>query len=219
MTARPPSDRTKVRRIADRGAYDRDTIYAILDEALVSHVGIVQDGQPFVMPMLHARAGDHLYLHGSVGSRLMRRLATGEPVCVTATLLDGLVVARSVFHHSLNYRSVVMLGRAKEISEREEKLAALRDLVERVIPGRSRDARGPNERELAATMVVRFPLGEGSAKIRTGPPKDEEGDYALPIWAGTVPCRTIFEAPQPDGRVLPDVCPPPYLMNYTRKAP
>jgi nitroimidazol reductase NimA-like FMN-containing flavoprotein (pyridoxamine 5'-phosphate oxidase superfamily) len=217
-TSRAPSDRTKVRRIADRGAYDRETIYSILDEALVSHVGIVQEGQPFVMPMLHARVGDNLYLHGSAGSRLMKRLAAKEPACVTATLLDALVVARSVFHHSLNYRSVVVLGQAAEILGREAKLAALEGLVERVIPGRSQDARGPNERELAATMIVRFPLQECSAKIRSGPPKDDEEDYALPIWAGVVPIRTKFEAPQCDGHVLPGVPPPQYLLSYNRPA-
>jgi nitroimidazol reductase NimA-like FMN-containing flavoprotein (pyridoxamine 5'-phosphate oxidase superfamily) len=212
----PPSDRARVRRIADRGAYDRETIYSILDEALVCHVGIVQDGQPFVMPMLHARSGDRLYLHGSVGSRLMRQLAAGEPACLTATLLDGLVVARSVFHHSLNYRSVVVLGQAREIAEREEKLAALEDLVERVIPGRSRDARGPSDRELAATSVVAFPLQECSAKIRNGPPKDEEEDYTLSIWGGVVPIRTVFDSPVSDSRVLPDVLPPEYLLKYRR---
>jgi nitroimidazol reductase NimA-like FMN-containing flavoprotein (pyridoxamine 5'-phosphate oxidase superfamily) len=214
--ARAPSDRTKVRRIADRGAYDRETIYSILDEALVCHVGIVQDGQPFVMPMLHARVGDNLYLHGSVGSRLLRRLAAGDPACITATLLDGLVVARSVFHHSLNYRSVVVLGKATEIAAREQKLAALKELVERVIPGRSEDARGPNEQELTATMIVSFPLIECSAKIRNGPPKDDEEDYALPIWAGVLPSRTVFDAPQPDGRVPPSVAVPQYLRSYNR---
>lgn len=201
--AEPASDRTRVRLHSERGAYDRETLLAILDEGLVAHVGFTgEDGQPYVIPMAYARQGDRLLLHGSVISRLMQRTAEGVPVCVTVTLLDGLVLARSVFHHSMNYRSAVVLGRAAAIRDRAEKLAALDALVEHLTPGRSAEARGPSEKELAATEIVAVPLGEASAKIRSGPPKDAAGDLDLEVWAGVVPLRLVPGAPEssPDGR-------------------
>ena len=193
-----PTSRTTVRRHPERGRYDRATIDAILDEALVCHVGFVHDGQPFVIPTIHARAGDVLYLHGSKGSRMLRALAGGIDVCVTVTLLDGIVLARSVYNHSLNYRSAVVLGRALAVEEREEKLAALEAIVEHIAAGRSRDARAPSEEELKATAVLALPLDEASAKVRTGPPGDFEQDLDLPIWAGVIPLALVAGAPEAD---------------------
>jgi uncharacterized protein len=201
--AQPASDRSRVHRIPERGAYDRETLLAILDEGLVAHVGFAgEDGQPYVLPMAYARQGERLLLHGSVLSRLMQRTAEGVPVCVTVTLLDGLVLARSVFHHSMNYRSAVVLGRAAAIRDRAEKLAALEALVEHLTPGRSTEARGPSEKELAATEIVAVPLDEASAKIRSGPPKDAKADLDLDVWAGVVPLRLVAGAPEtsPDAR-------------------
>jgi uncharacterized protein len=179
--------RTTVRRLAARGAYDRDTIYAILDEAYICHVGFVVDGHPFVIPTIHARVGDTLYFHGSAASRMLRSLRDGVDACVTVTLLDGLVLARSAFHHSMNYRSVVVLGMGREVTDRVEKLHALDAIVEHVVLGRSKIARPPNESEIRQTMVIAMPLAEASAKVRTGPPLDDEPDYALDVWAGVIP--------------------------------
>jgi uncharacterized protein len=179
--------RTTVRRLAARGAYDRDTIYAILDEAYICHVGFVVDGHPFVIPTIHARVGDTLYFHGSAASRMLRSLRDGVDACVTVTLLDGLVLARSAFHHSMNYRSVVVLGMGREVADRAEKLHALDAIVEHVVLGRSKIARPPNESEIRQTMVIAMPLTEASAKVRTGPPLDDEPDYALDVWAGVIP--------------------------------
>ena len=179
--------RTTVRRLAARGAYDRDTIYAVLDEAYICHVGFIVDGQPFVIPTIHARVGETLYFHGSAASRMLRSLRDGVDACVTVTLLDGLVLARSAFHHSMNYRSVVVLGKGREITDRAEKLRALDAIVDHVVLGRSKIARAPNESEIRQTMVISMPLTEASAKVRTGPPLDDEPDYALDIWAGVIP--------------------------------
>ena len=181
-----PTRRSTVRRNPKRGAYDREVVNAILDAGIVAHVGFVHDGQPFVIPMSYVRDGDRLLLHGAGGSRLMRSLASGAPACVTVTLLDGIVLARSVFHHSMNYRSVVALGSAKKL-DGAEKAAALAALVEGLVPGRSGEARGPDRAELAATMILAFPLDEVSAKARSGPPADDPADLDLPIWAGTIP--------------------------------
>jgi nitroimidazol reductase NimA-like FMN-containing flavoprotein (pyridoxamine 5'-phosphate oxidase superfamily) len=181
------TERTTVRRLPARGTYDRSTIETILDEGLICHVGFIAGGNPVVIPTIHARAGDTLYFHGSVASRMLRTLREGVPMCVTVTLLDGLVLARSTFHHSMNYRSVVVFGTAREVTDRQEKLAALEALVEHVVPGRSRVARGPNEQELRATLVLALPIEEASAKIRTGPPLDDEEDYKLDVWAGVIP--------------------------------
>ncbi len=195
------SGRTSVRRQPKRGAYDRATIDAILDEGLVAHVGLVDDGQPFVIPMAYARDGDRLLLHGSVSSRLAKRLAEGVPACVTVTLLDGLVLARSLFHSSMNYRSVVALGTAAAIADEAEREAALVTLSEGLVPGRSAEARGPSPKELAVTTVLSFPLDEVSAKSRTGPPIDDPADLELPVWAGVVPLALRPGVPEP----APDV--------------
>jgi len=181
-----PTRRTTVRRNAKRGVYDREVVHAILDAGLIAHVGFVHEGQPYVIPMSYARDGDRLLLHGAGGSRLMRTLAAGAPACVTVTLLDGIVLARSVFHHSMNYRSVVALGSATKL-EGAQKATALDALVEGLVPGRSREARAPDRSELAATMILAFPLDEVSAKSRSGPPADDPADVDLPIWAGTIP--------------------------------
>jgi nitroimidazol reductase NimA-like FMN-containing flavoprotein (pyridoxamine 5'-phosphate oxidase superfamily) len=210
------SARTSVRRHPERGAYDRETIDAVLDEALVCHLGFVHDGQPFVIPTIHARAGDVLYVHGSPASRMLRTAGDGVDVCVTVTLLDGIVLARAVYNHSMNYRSVVVLGRARKLEQPAEKLAALEAIVEHVLPGRSAEARGPSDKELAGTTVLALPLEEASAKVRSGPPKDFDDDVELPIWAGVIPLAHVpGEAePAPD---LPDaVALPPYVAAYRR---
>lgn len=207
MTATiPVTGRTQVRRLPKRGHYDRETIHAILDEALICHVGFVVDGSPVVIPTIHWREADTLYVHGSSASRMLRSLKGGVEACVTVTLLDGLVLARSAFHHSMNYRSVVVFGKAREV-DGDEKLRALDSLVEHVMPGRSRDVRPPNETELRATTVLALPLEEASAKIRTGGPVDDDEDYALPVWAGVVPMRLTRGEPLADEQVtveLPD---------------
>ena len=209
-----PTTRTTVKRHPERGAYERGTIDAILDEALICHVGFVHDGQPYVIPTIHARDGDTLYLHGSPGSRMLRDLARGIDVCVTATLLDGLVLARSVYHHSMNFRSVVVLGRAREVTERDEKLHAMRHVVEHVVRGRWTDARQPSEGELRGTAILALPLVEASAKIRAGGPKDDDRDLQLPVWAGVIPLALVPGAPVPDnGEPVP-----PYAERYARPA-
>lgn len=206
MEAAPRSERTTLRRHPERGRHDAETVAAILDEALICHVGFVAEGQPFVVPTIHARRGDDLFLHGSTASRMLRTLSGGVPVCVTATVVDGLVVARSVFSSSMNYRSVMVLGTAKEVTDEEEKREALRAVVEHVAPGRWDEARQPTPKELKATAVLRVPLDETSAKVRTGPPKDDEEDLDLPVWAGVVPLRMVAAAAVPDvdpGEPLP----------------
>jgi nitroimidazol reductase NimA-like FMN-containing flavoprotein (pyridoxamine 5'-phosphate oxidase superfamily) len=215
-TAYRQTDRTTVRRLAERGRYDRETVHGILDEGLVCHVGFVADGQPYVIPTLYARDGDTLYFHGSTGSRTMRTLARGAEVCLTVTLVDGLVLARSVFHHSANYRSVVVLGRARPVEDPGEKDRVLRLLVEHVVPGRGADARGPSAKELAATAVLALPLDEVSAKVRSGPAADEEEDYDLPVWAGVLPLGLQPAAPVADPRLLPGLTPPAYVTSYRR---
>jgi uncharacterized protein len=212
--ATAPSPRTKVRRRAGRGRYGRATINAILDEGLVGHAALVADGQPYAIPMLYARDGEVLYMHGSPLSRLVSGLAEGVPVCFTVTLLDGLVLARSAFHHSVNYRSVVVLGEARAVRDREAKHAALTRIVEHAAAGRSADARGPSDPELDATEVLSLPLDEASAKIRTGPPVDAPEDYALPVWAGEVPLRVVVSEPVTDTRCSQPV--PAYVRNYRR---
>jgi nitroimidazol reductase NimA-like FMN-containing flavoprotein (pyridoxamine 5'-phosphate oxidase superfamily) len=205
--------RVRVRRRSGRGHYDRATIDAILDEGLVAHLGIVSDGQPYVIPVLYARAGSRIYLHGSPLSRLLSNLAEGVSMCLTVTLLDGLVLARSAFHHSMNYRSVVLLGQGYPVRDRDEKREALRVLVDRLVPGRSDDARGPSAKELRATEVVALPIDEASAKIRTGPPADAAADYELPVWAGVVPLKLCAGWPVPDDRCSVPV--PDYVTAWT----
>ena len=198
-----------MRRLPKRGSYDRETVYAILDEGVFCHLGFAVDGQPYVIPTSYGRIGDDLYLHGSSASRALRAVAGGAPACVAVTLTDGVVLARSAFHHSFNYRSVVIFGELEGVTDPDEKAEALRTFVDHVVPGRSDAIRGPTAQELKATAVVRLPLAEASAKVRTGPPVDDEEDYALPIWAGVLPLRTTTEAPIADDRLLPGLDPPP----------
>ncbi|HMJ01222.1 MAG TPA: pyridoxamine 5'-phosphate oxidase family protein [Gaiellaceae bacterium] len=211
------SERTRVRRHPERGVYDRPAIDAILDEAIFCHVGFVADGQPFVIPAIHARKEDVLFLHGSPASRMLRELGSSVEICVTATLLDGVVLARSVYNHSLNYRSVVVFGRARAVEEREEKLRALTAIVEHVLPGRSRDARAPSDQELAGTSVLALGLEEASAKMRTGPPKDFDADLDLPVWAGVIPLRVAAGAPETEERVPAEITVPSYASAYARR--
>jgi len=216
MTLIDPTKRTTVRRLSDRGRYDRDSIYAILDEALICHLGFVDEGQPFVIPTIHARVDDRLYIHGSRASRMLRCLAERTPACITVTLLDGLVLARSAFHHSMNYRSVIVLATGGEVTDPAEKNQALAALTEHVIAGRWAEARPPSDNELASTSVLSFPLDEASAKVRSGPPKDDEDDYRLPVWAGVIPMALHSGTPIPDARLPADIAPPPYVTSYRR---
>jgi uncharacterized protein len=204
--------RTRVRRLPERGRYDRETINAILDEALICHVGFVVDGRPVVIPTIHTRIDDALYFHGSPAAGMLRNLKEGADACVTVTLLDGLVLARSAFHSSMNYRSAVVFGKAEEVSDREEKLRVLAALVEHVCRGRSADARSPNEVELKQTIVLRLPIAEASAKVRTGGPSDDEADYSLPIWAGVLPLTLTPGVPVPDNSLAT----PEYVAEYRR---
>lgn len=208
---RPPSPRTQVRRLPERGRYDDETIHAILDQAFLCFIGFAAGGSPVVIPTLYARRGDCLYMHGSAASRMLRDLQKGAPASVTVALVDGLVLARSAFHHSINYRSVVAFGTARLVEDQGEKLHALEAISEHVIPGRWSQVRGPNEQELKATAVIEFRIEEASAKVRHGPPKDDEEDYALPVWAGVVPFRTIRGDPVPDARLAPGIPVPEYL--------
>jgi nitroimidazol reductase NimA-like FMN-containing flavoprotein (pyridoxamine 5'-phosphate oxidase superfamily) len=199
--AEAPSVRTAVRRRSQRGRYERELVHAILDEALVCHVGFESEHGPVVLPTMHARLDDTLYLHGAVANAMLRTLAAGAPVCVTVTLLDGLVLARSAFHHSMNYRSVVVFGTATAVEDRDAKLAALEALIERIHPGRWTEARPPTDAELRQTLVVAVPLDEASAKVRSGPPVDDDEDYALDVWAGVIPLEThrLEGVPDPTG--------------------
>jgi uncharacterized protein len=210
-----PTPRTRVVREPQRAVYDRDTVNQILDEALLCHVGFAIEGQPFVIPMSYGRDRDVLYIHGSPASRMMRQLEQGVPVCVTVTLVDGLVLARSVFNHSMNYRSVVILGTATLVGEPAEKLSALRALSEHILPHRWDDARQPNEKELKATSVLRLPINEFSAKVRVGPPVDDAEDYAFSTWAGVIPLQMNPGTPIRDERCKQEL--PAYLKDYSRK--
>jgi nitroimidazol reductase NimA-like FMN-containing flavoprotein (pyridoxamine 5'-phosphate oxidase superfamily) len=210
------TERTRLRRLPKRGSFDRDTIYPILDEAFICHVGFVVDGQPYVIPTGYARIGDNLYIHGSSASRMLRNLAKGVDVCVTVTLLDGLVLARSAFHHSVNYRSVVILGKAELVEDTDEKNNALEAFTEHVIPGRWPEIRWPSELELKATSVPKLPIEEASAKIRTGDPKDDEEDYAMNIWAGVLPLTTSAGKPIDDSRLVNGLSVPDHVLNYKK---
>jgi len=211
-----PTPRTRVVREAHRGVYDRETAYKILDEGFLCHVGFVADGQPFVIPTSYGRKDASLYIHGSAASRMLRQMKEGIPVCVTVTLLDGLVLARSVFNHSMNYRSVVILGKAALVDDPAEKLEALRLLSEHIIPGRWDDARQPNERELKQTSVLRIPIEEFSSKVRTGPPIDDEEDLSFPTWAGVVPLEMKVGTPENDPTLQPGREVPEYVRSYSR---
>ncbi len=213
----PVSDRIQVKRLPERGNYDRAAINEILDEALVCHVGIVtSDGYPMVIPTIHARQGDTLYIHGSAASRLLRSMRSGDEICVTVTLLDGLVVARSAVHNSMNYRSVVVLGSPRMVDDPDEKLAALEVVTDHVIPGRWAQSREVLEKEVKGTLVVALAIDEASAKVRTGPPVDDEADYSLPIWAGVVPLSIVAGDPIPDARNLEGVEVPASVVDYKR---
>ena len=211
------TERTRVRRLPERASYDPAVVHAILDEGFVCHVGFVVDDQPYVIPTGYARAGETLYLHGSSGSRL--GLRPDLPVCVTVTLLDGLVLARSAFHHSMNYRSVTVLGLTRAVTDPAEKEAALRAFVEHVVPGRSDEVRGGDHKELAATAVLALPLEEVSAKVRVGPPKDDEEDYALPTWAGVLPLALTPGRPEPDALLDPARPVPAHVAGWRRPSP
>ena len=211
-----PTTRTRVVRESERGVYDREAAYRILDEGFICNVGFAVDGQPFVIPTSYGRKDANLYIHGSAASRMLRQMKDGVAVCVTVTLLDGLVLARSVFNHSMNYRSVVILGRATLVDDPEEKLTALRVLSEHILPGRWDDARQPNERELKATSVLRVPIEEFSAKVRTGPPIDDAEDYAFPTWAGVLPLGMKVGEAISDPKLDPTRKVPVYAKNYSR---
>lgn len=208
--------RTELRRLPDRGSHEAQVIHSILDDAFVAHVGFNVDGQPFVIPTLFGREGDKLYLHGSAASRTLRHLETGVSACVNVTLVDGLVLARSAFHHSMNYRSVVAFGTARKIHTQSEKAHALQVIAEHVIAGRWKDVRRPSEKELKATTVLEFAIDEASAKVRTGPPKDDEEDYSLPVWAGVLPLKIEHKTPVPDPRLRHAGDVPDYILRYSR---
>lgn len=211
-----PTERTQVKRLPKRGKYDRETVYAILDAGFVCHVGFSVDGQPYVIPTNYGRSGDTLYLHGSAASRMLRTLSGGVPVSVTVTLVDGLVLARSAFHHSVNYRSVVILGMARLVEDPAEKMEALRIFTEHVMKGRWDDVRQPNEQEMKATSVLALLIEEASAKIRTGGPVDDEEDYALPVWAGVLPLETVAKEPIADPQRKNDPAVPDYIKKFHR---
>lgn len=210
------TDRTKVKRLPKRGNFDRETIYSILDEGFVCHVGFTAHGQTFVIPTGYARHDDTLLIHGSAASRMMRNLAGGIDVCVTVTLLDGLVLARSAFHHSVNYRSVVIFGKARLIEDEQEKLEALYAFTEHIVPNRWNEIREPNETELKATTVLALPLEEASAKIRTGDPVDDAEDMDLEVWAGVIPLKIKAEKPEDDAQLKEGISAPDYVLNYER---
>ncbi len=209
-----PTGRTRVKRLPKRAAYDRDAIYSILDTALVCHVGFAIDGQPYVIPTLHVRIDDRLYIHGSAASRMLGAAADGTPLAITVTHIDGVVLARSAFHHSVNYRSAVILGIAKLVADPAEKLVVMKGLVDHVAPGRWNHIRHPNQKELAVTSVLSIPIMEASAKLRSGDPLDDEADYALPIWAGQIPFATRALAPVADARLDASTPIPVHVSEY-----
>ncbi|HTR36270.1 MAG TPA: pyridoxamine 5'-phosphate oxidase family protein [Bryobacteraceae bacterium] len=217
MEAYTPTPRTQVKRRPTRGVYDKAQVHSILDQGFVCHLGFVVDGQPYVIPTGYARSGEVIYIHGSPASRMIRSASQQFDICLTVTLVDGFVLARSVFHHSMNYRSVVVLGRASVVNDPQEKVEALRCFTNHIAPGRWDEARQPTESELKATTVLSLPLEEVSAKIRTGPPVDDEEDFAVPVWAGVVPIRTELGEPIPDQRLLPGVAVPDVAQLSVRR--
>jgi len=217
MTEFSKTGKNRIKRLPKRGHYDRETIYQILDEALICHVGFVENKQPYVIPINFARVGDTIVLHGAKASRLLKHIETGHPVCVEVTLVDGLVLARSVFHHSINYRSVVLFGKGWIVKEDQKNLAALEAITEHIIPGRWNEARLPNRKEMNATSVVSIKIDQASAKVRSGPPGDDEADYELPIWAGVLPLQEMSLSPVRDELMIRDVAVPGYVMRYSRK--
>jgi hypothetical protein len=217
MTGIEVNRRNLVKRAPERGVYERDAIYKIVDEALYCHVGFVEDGQPFVIPSIHARDGDDLLLHGASSSRLIRHIQAGHEVCIAITFMDGLVLARSIYSHSMNYRSAVLFGKGRLVEGDEERLHALERLSDHVMPGRWDDSRKPNYKELKATAVVSISIESASAKVRTGMPNDEDEDYELPVWAGVLPIQRRFLDPESDPRMEQDIALPDYIRNYHRK--
>jgi uncharacterized protein len=219
VVARPPSERVRLRRKRERGSHERETIEAILDEGLIGHLGIVEDGQPLVIPTLHARHGEIVYCHGSTASRTLKALAAGAPACLTVSLIDGLVLARSAMHHSANYRSVVLLGTARLVEDPAERLRGFEAIVERLVPERWGEVRQPTEKELKATALLAFPIEEASAKIRTGAPQDDEEDYALDVWAGVIPLSLSAGVPIADERLAAGTPVPAHVSGYSRGRP
>jgi nitroimidazol reductase NimA-like FMN-containing flavoprotein (pyridoxamine 5'-phosphate oxidase superfamily) len=214
-----PTERTTVKRLPARGSYDRKVVHQILDEGLVCHLGFVVDGRPFVIPTIHVRVDETIYVHGSPASRMLRTLEQGVPACVTVTHVDGLVLARSAFHHSMNYRSVVVLGTATVVNENDTKLEVLHALTDHLIRGRWEEIRHPSPDELRRTLVLAIPIEEASAKIRTGPPLDDDEDYALPVWAGVLPLKITPSDPIADPRLAPETAAPPYAARYDGPKP
>ena len=212
------TERSQLRRLPNRGSHELETIHKILDAGFLAHVGFSVDGQPFVIPTLYGREDDHLFLHGSAASRMLRTLESGAPACVTVALVDGLVLARSAFHHSINYRSVVAFGTCRVVPETSAKLHALTTISEHLIRGRWNDVRPPNEKELKATSVLRFDIDEASAKVRVGPPADDEVDYVLPVWAGVLPVRMAAGDPAPDERMEKAIEVPDYVRKFGGKS-
>jgi nitroimidazol reductase NimA-like FMN-containing flavoprotein (pyridoxamine 5'-phosphate oxidase superfamily) len=215
----PRTPRTTLRRLPARGVQDRALIYAILDQALVCHVGFVQDGQPLVIPTIHVRLGEELFVHGSPASRMLKALGQTVEVCVTVTLVDGLVLARSAFHHSMNYRSVMVFGQARVVATSEEKLRVLQGLSEHLVRGRWQDVRQPSPAELNATQVLALPITEASAKVRTGPPLDDADDLSWPVWAGVLPLGLTAGDPVPDPALSANIAPPGYATSYPGPGP
>ncbi len=217
MTQFTKTEKNRIKRLPKRGNYDRETIYRILDEALICHVGFAEKGQPCVIPINFARVDDTIVLHGAKASRLLKHIETGHPVCIEATIVDGLVLARSIFHHSVNYRSVVLFGKGHPVEGEREKLSALKAITEHLIPGRWQEARLPSRKELNATRVVSIKIDEASAKVRVGPPADDQEDYALPVWAGVLPLQEQALSPVRDDLLPQDVRLPDYIARYSRR--
>lgn len=216
MTHFTKTAKNRIKRLPKRGQYDRDSIYRILDEALICHVGFVDGGQPYVIPINFARMENTIVMHGAKASRLMKHIASGQPICVEATIVDGLVLARSVFHHSVNYRSVILFGKGRSLAEQQEKLAALEAITEHLIPGRWQQARPPSRKELNATSVVAIEIEEASAKVRLGPPGDDPQDYTLRVWAGVLPLQELPLTPIRDEHLPQDIPLPDYIAGYSR---
>lgn len=216
MSQLTPTDRTQVRRLRERGRYERDTIHAILDEGMVCHVGFAVDGQPWVIPTAYVRIGDALYVHGANANHALKAVADGAPACVTVTLMDGLVLARSTFHHSINYRSVVLFGHGERVDDPDEKAAVLDALVEHLVPGRTAEARAANSSELKQTLVIRLPIDEASAKVRTGDPVDDAEDMDLSVWAGVIPLTVHAGLPIAAADLTPGIAVPNYASAYSR---
>lgn len=216
MTKFTKTTRTRIQRLPKRGHYDRETVYRILDEALICHVGFAEEGQPYVIPINFARVEDSIVLHGAKASRLLKHVQAGKPICIEATIVEGLVLARSVFHHSVNYRSVVLFGTGRIVEEEGEKLSALQAITEHLVPGRWQEARLPNRKEMNATRVVAIQIEEASAKVRVGPPVDDQEDYELPVWAGVLPLKEMPLSPIQDELQSTDIPLPDYIKKYSR---